>query len=150
MFSLQNRADKTLRINWPLNYTLQYVLHVITLTGRCGVFLSFVCFSCFRFKHSLFFDRRQVRSVLGLERRQTCALDPRFNSKSNCTQRNRVTTIGLHKKEIFRNVSKQQRRRSLSKRGGGGVIKGSFIHGFPCSKTPIRAKQLFMAATTQI
>ena len=134
MFSLQNRADKTLRINWPLNYTLQYVLHVVTLTGRCGVFLSFVCFSCFRFKHSLFFDRRQVRSVLGLERRQTCALDPRFNSKSNCTQRNRVTYIGLHKKGIFRNVSKQQRRRSLSKSGGGGLSSGLLYTGFPVQR----------------
>ena len=114
MFSLENRAVKPLPINWPLNYTLQYVLHVVTLTGRCSVFLSFVCFSCFRFKY-----RRQVRSVLGLERRQTCALDPRFNSKSNCTQGNRVTSIGLHKNGIFRNVSKQERRRSLSKRGGG-------------------------------
>ena len=82
-------------------------------------FRLFVCFSCFRLKCSLFFDRRQVRSVLGLERRQTCALDPRFNSKSNCTQGNRVTSIGLHKNGIFRNVSKQERRRSLSKRGGG-------------------------------
>ena len=148
MFSLENRAVKPLPINWPLNYTLQYVLHVVTLTGRCSVFLSFVCFSCFRFKY-----RRQVRSVLGLERRQTCALDPRFNSKSNCTQGNRVTSIGLHKNGIFRNVSKQERRRSLSKRGGGwggGLIKGSSIHGFPCSKTPIRAKQLSMAATAQI
>ena len=115
MFSLQNRADKPLRINWPLNYTLQYVLQAVTLTGRCSVFLSFVCFSGFRFKY-----RRQVRSVLGLERRQTCALDPRFNSKSNCTQGNRGTSIGLHKNGIFRNVSKQQRWRSLSKRGGGG------------------------------
>ena len=115
MFSLENRAVKPLPINWPLNYTLQYVLHVVTLTGRCSVFLSFVCFSCFRFKY-----RRQVRSVLGLERRQTCALDPRFNSKSNCTQGNRGTSIGLHKNGIFRNVSKQQRWRSLSKRGGGG------------------------------
>ena len=114
MFSLENRAVKPLPINWPLNYTLQYVLHDVTLTGRCSVFLSFVCFSCFRFKY-----RRQVRSVLGLERRQTCALDPRFNSKSNCTQGNRVTSIGLHKNGIFRNVSKQERRRSLSKRGGG-------------------------------
>ena len=114
MFSLENRADKPLRINWPLNYTLQYVLQAVTLTGRCSVFLSFVCFSGFRFKY-----RRQVRSVLGLERRQTCALDPRFNSKSNCTQGNRVTSIGLHKNGIFRNVSKQERRRSLSKRGGG-------------------------------
>ena len=95
MFSLENRADKPLRINWPLNYTLQYVLQAVTLTGRCSVFLSFVCFSGFRFKY-----RRQVRSVLGLERRQTCALDPRFNSKSNCTQGNRVTSIGLHKKEF--------------------------------------------------
>ena len=144
MFSLENRAVKPLRINWPLNYTLQYVLHVVTLTGRCSVFLSFVCFSCFRFKY-----RRQLRSVLGLERRQTCALDPCFNSKSNCTQGNRVTSIGLHKKGIFRNVSKQQRRRSLSKRGGG-LIKGSSIHGFPCSKTSTRAKQLSMAATAQI
>ena len=84
------------------------------------MFLSFVCFSCFRFKCSLFFDRRQVRSVLGLERRQTCALDPRFNSKSNCTQGNRVTSIGLHKNGIFRNVSKQQRGRSLLKRWGWG------------------------------
>ena len=83
-------------------------------------FRLFVCFSCFRLKCSLFFDRRQVRSVLGLERRQTCALDPRFNSKSNCTQGNRVTSIGLHKNGIFRNVSKQQRWRSLSNRGGGG------------------------------
>ena len=115
MFSLENRADKPLRINWPLNYTLQYVLQAVTLTGRCSVFLSFVCFSGFRFKY-----RRQVRSVLGLERRQTCALDPRFNSKSNCTQGNRGTSIGLHKNGIFRNVSKQQRWRSLSKRGGGG------------------------------
>ena len=114
MFSLQNRADKPLRINWPLNYTLQYVLQAVTLTGRCSVFISFVCFSGFRFQY-----RRQVRSVLGLERRQTCALDPRFNSKSNCTQGNRVTSIGLHKNGIFRNVSKQERRRSLSKRGGG-------------------------------
>ena len=144
MFSLENRAVKPLPINWPLNYTLQYVLHVVTLTGRCSVFLSFVCFSCFRFKY-----RRQVRSVLGLERRQTCALDPRFNSKSNCTQGNRVTSIGLHKKEFSVMC--------LSKRGdeafpnvGGGLIKGSSIHGFPCSKTPIRAKQLSMAATAQI
>ena len=144
MFSLENRAVKPLPINWPLNYTLQYVLHVVTLTGRCSVFLSFVCFSCFRFKY-----RRQVRSVLGLERRQTCALDPRFNSKSNCTQGNRVTSIGLHKKEFSVMC--------LSKRGdeafpnvGGGIIKGSSIHGFPCSKTPIRAKQLSMAATAQI
>ena len=144
MFSLENRAVKPLRINWPLNYTLQYVLHVVTLTGRCSVFLSFVCFSCFRFKY-----RRQVRSVLGLERRQTCALDPRFNSKSNCTQGNRVTSIGLHKKEFSVMC--------LSKRGdeafpnvGVGLIKGSSIHGFPCSKTPIRAKQVSMAATAQI
>ena len=150
MFSLQNRADKTLRINWSLNYTLQYVLHAVTLTGRCGVFLSFVCFSCFRFiKTQFFFDRRQVRSVLGVERRQTCALDPRFDSKSNCTQRNRVTSIGLHKKEIFRNVSKQQRRRSLSKRGGRGHQR-VFYTRVSCSKTPIRAKQLSMAAATQI
>ena len=81
-------------------------------------------------KHSLFFDRRQVRSVLGVERRQTCALDPRFDSKSNCTQRNRVTSIGLHKKEIFRNVSKQQRRRNLSKRGGGGHQTVFYTRGF--------------------
>ena len=144
MFSLENRAVKPLPINWPLNYTLQYVLHVVTFTGRCSVFLSFVCFSCFRFKY-----RRQVRSVLGLERRQTCALDPRFNSKSNCTQGNRVTSIGLHKKEFSVMC--------LSKRGdeafpnvGVGLIKGSSIHGFPCSKTPIRAKQVSMAATAQI
>ena len=144
MFSLANRADKPLRINWPLNYTLQYVLQAVTLTGRCSVFLSFVCFSGFRFWY-----RRQVRSVLGLERRQTCALDPRFNSKSNCTQGNRVTSIGLHKKEFSVMC--------LSKRGdeafpnvGVGLIKGSSIHGFPCSKTPIRAKQLSMAATAQI
>ena len=144
MFSLENRADKPLRINWPLNYTLQYVLQAVTLTGRCSVFLSFVCFSGFRFKY-----RRQVRSVLGLERRQTCALDPRFNSKSNCTQGNRVTSIGLHKKEIFRNVSKQQRRRSLSKRGGRGHQR-VFYTRVSCSKTPIRAKQLSMAAAAQI
>ena len=100
-------------------------------------------------KHSLFFDRRQVRSVLGVERRQTCALDPRFDSKSNCTQRNRVTSIGLHKKEILRNVSKQQRRRSLSKRGGGGHQR-VFYTRVSCSKTPIRAKQLSMAAAAQI
>ena len=129
MFSLENRAVKPLPINWPLNYTLQYVLHVVTLTGRCSVFLSFVCFSCFRFKY-----RRQVRSVLGLERRQTCALDPRFNSKSNCTQGNRVTSIGLHKNGIFRNVSKQERRRSLSKRGGGGSSKGLLYTGFPVQR----------------
>ena len=140
MFSLQNRADKPLRINWPLNYTLQYVLQAVTLTGRCSVFLSFVCFSGFRFKY-----RRQVRSVLGLERRQTCALDPRFNSKSNCTQGNRVTSIGLHKNGIFRNVSKQQRWRSLSKRGGGGAHQRVFY-----TKTPVRAKQLSMAATARI
>ena len=113
MFSLHNRADKPLRINWPLNYKCRNLNRKV----QC---VSFVCFSCFRFKCSLFFDRRQVRSVLGLERRQTCALDPRFNSKSNCTQGNRGTSIGLHKNEIFRNVSKQQRWRSLSKRGGGG------------------------------
>ena len=100
-------------------------------------------------KHSLFFDRRQVRSVLGVERRQTCALDPRFDSKSNCTQRNRVTSIGLHKKEIFRNVSKQQRRRSLSKRGGGGHQR-VFYTRVSRSKTPVRAKQLSMAAAAQI
>ena len=113
MFSLHNRADKPLRINWPLNYKCRNLNRKV----QC---VSFVCFSCFRFKRSLLFDRRQVRSVLGLERRQTCALDPRFNSKSNCTQGNRGTSIGLHKNGIFRNVSKQQRWRSLSKRGGGG------------------------------
>ena len=144
MFSLQNRADKPLRINWPLNYTLQYVLHVVTLTGRCSVFLSFVCFSCFRFKY-----RRQVRSVLGLERRQTCALDPRFNSKSNCTQGNRVTSIGLHKKE-FSVMCLNNRGGEAFRNVGVGLIKESSIHGFPCSKTPIRAKQLSMAATAQI
>ena len=133
MFSLENRAVKPLPINWPLNYTLQYVLHVVTLTGRCSVFLSFVCFSCFRFKY-----RRQVRSVLGLERRQTCALDPRFNSKSNCTQGNRVTSIGLHKNGIFRNVSKQERRRSLSKRGGewGGAHQRVFYTRVSLFKDP--------------
>ena len=144
MFSLENRAVKPLPINWPLNYTLQYVLHVVTLTGRCSVFLSFVCFSCFRFKY-----RRQVRSVLGLERRQTCALDPRFNSKSNCTQGNRVTSIGLHKKEFSVMC--------LSKRGdeafpnvGVGAHQRVFYTRVSCSKTPIRAKQLSMAATAQI
>ena len=115
--SLQNGADKPLRINWPLNYKCRNLNRKV----QCVSFVClFVCFSCFRFKCSLFFDRRQVRSVLGLERRQTCALDPRFNSKSNCTQGNRGTSIGLHKNGIFRNVSKQQRWRSLSKRGGGG------------------------------
>ena len=145
MFSLENRAVKPLPINWPLNYTLQYVLHVVTLTGRCSVFLSFVCFSGFRFKY-----RRQVRSVLGLERRQTCALDPRFNSKSNCTQGNRVTSIGLHKKEFSVMCLSKRGDEAFPNVGVGGLIKGSFIHGFPCSKTPIRAKQLSMAATAQI
>ena len=143
MFSLQNRADKPLRINWPLNYTLQYVLQAVTLTGRCSVFLSFVCFSGFRFKY-----RRQVRSVLGLERRQTCALDPRLNSQSNCTQGILLVPI---KKEL--SVMCLNKRGGGTKRegwGGGGLIKGSFIYGFPCSKTPIRAKKLSMAATTQI
>ena len=116
MFSLQNRPDKLLRIKWPLNYTLQHVLHAVTLTGRYSVFRLFVRFGL-RFKYSLFFDRRQVHSVPRLERRQTCALDPSFNFKSNCTQ---VTSITPHKKGIFRHVSKQQRRRSLSKRKGGG------------------------------
>ena len=149
MFSLQNRADKPLRINWPLNYTLQYVLQAVTLTGRCSVFLSFVCFSGFRFKY-----RRQVRSVLGLERRQTCALDPRFNSKSNCTQGNRVTSIGLHKKEFSVMRPSNRGGEAFRKVGVGGgaqvLIKGSFVHGFPCSKNPIRAKQLSMAANAQI
>ena len=126
MFSLQNRPDKLLRIKWPFNYTLQHVLHAVTLTGRYSVFRLFVRFGL-RFKYSLFFDRRQVHSVPRLERRQTCALDPSFNFKSNCTQ---VTSIAPHKKGIFRHVSKQQRRRSLSKRKGGGLIKGSFIDGF--------------------
>ena len=134
MLSLQNQADKPLRINWPLNYALQYVLHAVTLKGRYSVFLSFVCFSYFRFKYSLFLERRQVRSVLGLERRQTCALVPRFNFKSNCTQENRVTSIGLHKKGIFRNVSKQQRRRRLSKRGGGGLSSGLLCTDFPVQR----------------
>ena len=116
MFWLQNRPDKLLRIKWPLNYTLQHVLHAVTLTGRYSVFRLFVRFGL-RFKYSLFFDRRQVHSVPRLERRQTCALDPSFNFKSNCTQ---VTSITPHKKGIFRHVSKQQRRRSLSKRKGGG------------------------------
>ena len=50
-----------------------------------------------------------------------------------------IFVIGPHKKGIFRNVSKQLRRRSLSKLwgGGGGLIKGSFIdrtavHGCHC------------------
>ena len=145
MFSLENRAVKPLPINWPLNYTLQYVLHVVTLTGRYSVFLSFVCFSGFRFKY-----RRQVRSVLGLERRQTCALDPRFNSKSNCTQGNRVTSIGLHKKEFSVMCLSNRGGEAFPNVGVGGLTKGSSIHGFPCSKTPIRAKQLSMAATAQI
>ena len=104
MFWLQNRPDKLLRIKWPLNYTLQYVLHAVTLTGRYSVFRLFVRF-CLRFKYSVFFDRRQVHSVPRLERRQTCALDPSFNFKSNCTQGNRVTSIAPHKKGIFRHVS---------------------------------------------
>ena len=128
MFSLQNRADKPLRINWPLNYTLQYVLHAVTLTGRYSVFRLFVRFGL-RFKYSLFFYRRQVHSVPRLERRQTCALDPSFNFKSNCTQGNRVTSIAPIKKEFSVMCLKQQRRRSLSKRKGG-LIKGSFIDGF--------------------
>ena len=136
MFSLENRADKPLRINWPLNYTLQYVLQAVTLTGRCSVFLSFVCFSGFRFKY-----RRQVRSVLGLERRQTCALDPRFNSKSNCTQGNRVTSIGLHKKEF--SVMRPSNRggeafRKVGVAGGGGrkcSSKGLLYTGFPVQRT---------------
>ena len=142
--SLQNGADKPLRINWPLNYNCRNLNRKV----QCVSFVClFVCFSCFRFKCSLFFDRRQVRSVLGLERRQTCALDPRFNSKSNCTQGNRVTSIGLHKNGIFRNVSKQQRWRSLSKRGGGG---GGAHQRVFYTKTPVRAKQLSMAATARI
>ena len=106
MFWLQNRPEKLLRIKWPLNYTLQYVLHAVTLTGRYSVhvFRLFVRF-CLRFKYSLFFDRRQVHSVPRLERRQTCALDPSFNFKSNCTQGNRVTSIAPFKKGIFRHVS---------------------------------------------
>ena len=50
-----------------VTYKLAFKLYIticatcrITLTGRGSVFLSFVCFSCFRFKY-----RRQVRSVLG-------------------------------------------------------------------------------------
>ena len=42
MFWLQNRPDKLLRIKWPLNDTLQYVLHGVTLTGRHSVFRLFV------------------------------------------------------------------------------------------------------------
>ena len=132
MFSLQNRAEKPLRINWPLNYKCRNLNRKV----QCVSFVClFVCFSCFRFKCSLFFDRRQVRSVLGLERRQTCALDPRFNSKSNCTQGNRVTSIGLHKKEFSVMC--------LSKRGdeafpnvgvGGGSSKGLLYTGFPVQR----------------
>ena len=132
MFSLENRAVKPLPINWPLNYTLQYVLHVVTLTGRCSVFLLFVCFSCFRFKY-----RRQVRSVLGIERRQTCALDPRFNSKSNCTQGNRVTSIGLHKKEFsVMCLSKRGDEAFPNVRvgGRGGSSKGLLYTGFPVQR----------------
>ena len=128
MFSLENRADKPLRINWPLNYTLQYVLQAVTLTGRCSVFLSFVCFSGFRFKY-----RRQVRSVLGLERRQTCALDPRFNSKSNCTQGNRVTSIGLHKKE-FSVMCLSNRGGEAFPNVGVGSSKGLLYTGFPVQR----------------
>ena len=117
MFSLQNRADKPLRINWPLNYTLQYVLQAVTLTGRCSVFLSFVCFSGFRFKY-----RRQVRSVLGLERRQTCALDPRLNSQSNCTQGILLVPI---KKEL--SVMCLNKRGGGTKRGGGAHQRVFYI-----------------------
>ena len=129
MFSLENWAVKPLPINWPLNYTLQYVLHVVTLTGRCSVFLSFVCFSCFRFKY-----RRQVRSVLGLERRQTCALDPRFNSKSNCTQGNRVTSIGLHKKEFSVMCLSKRGDEAFPNVGVGGSSKGLLYTGFPVQR----------------
>ena len=81
MFSLQNRADKPLRINWPLNYTLQYVLQAVSLTERYSVFRLFDCFSSIRFQYSLFIDSRQVDSVPRLERRQKCALDPSFNKR---------------------------------------------------------------------
>ena len=132
MFSLENWAVKPLPINWPLNYTLQYVLHVVTLTGRFSVFLSFVCFSCFRFKY-----RRQVRSVLGLERRQTCALDPRFNSKSNCTQGNRVTSIGLHRKEFSVMRPSNRGNEAFRKVGVGRTCssKGLLYTGFPVQRT---------------
>ena len=47
---------KPLRINWPLNYTLQYVLQAVSLTERYSVFRLFHCFSSIRFQYSLFFD----------------------------------------------------------------------------------------------
>ena len=65
-------------------YKLAFKLY-ITICATCGSLnrkvqcVSFVCFSCFQFKYSLFFDRRRVHSVPRLERRQTCTLDPSFN-----------------------------------------------------------------------
>ena len=58
-----------------------------------------------------------------------------LNTKPNFSVHHIFSLLVPIKKGIFRNVSKQQRRRSLSKRwgvgggGGGGLIKGSFIDG---------------------
>ena len=112
------RQTVTYKVAFKLYITICTTCRNLNRKVQC---VSFVCFSCFRFKYSLFFDRRRVHSVPRLERRQTCALDPSFNFKSNCTQGNRVTSNAPHKKGIFLlNVSKQQRWRSLSRRGRGG------------------------------
>ena len=69
-----------------VTYKLAFKLYIticatcITLTGRCSV-----CFF-----------RLFVFLVIALY-----ALGPRFNSQSNCTQGNRVTSTGLHKKGIL-------------------------------------------------
>ena len=128
------RQTVTYKVAFKLYITICTTCRNLNRKVQC---VSFVCFSCCRFKYSLFFDRRRVHSVPRLERRQTCALDPSFNFKSNCSQGNRVTSNAPHKKGIFLlNVSKQQRWRSLSRRGRRGAHQRVFYtRVFPLSLT---------------
>ena len=94
-------------------------------------FFRLFVFLVFAFKY-----RRQVRSALGLERRQTCALDPRFNSKSNCTQGNRVTSIGLHKKEFSVMCPSNRGGEAFRKVGVGGGGAGAHQRVF-CTRVSL-------------
>ena len=72
----RGRQTVTYKLAFKLYITICATCRSLNRKVQC---VSFVCFSCFQFKYSLFFDRRRVHSVPRLERRQTCALDPSFN-----------------------------------------------------------------------